>query len=692
MKLKSTLWALAFACAAVSCSDDLEQGGGNNEKGATGLEGPTTYMQVSINPSIQTKADVPNGGEEGDTPDEGEVGLPSEYKVNDVTIILYRDAATDESDGTNPKSFGPNSVLVGSGYADGLDMAVSDETWHDRQATVTVTMTDDQAEGFDGKTYGIIAVTNIGDKSLKNRVHSADLTTGAQLANLIYKKVWDETDGFIMSTHNDTYGSGDNAVTIMDKVTLRANATPTDAPDADVHVERLAAKIRISEADEVDDFIYTKAESDNLGAAKVRLDEVRIVNQLTSGTYLLKRVTSPEADSEDDKALPVTSVDGPYRKKYDLFLGNEIATIAGAGLNYVIDPWTRVKENLAPTADNLTARDALATEYGDGAYTLSYDNDFYPPTAEESAGTTADYAGLWKGLTGGKSLSSNTTEFTSTQTTVDLCYTQENTTSAAMSKNGYSTGALFKATYFPEKWVVTKMDGKGVEPVDVDVYTDEEGTKVDYENITSTTKTSTDGGFYVYNNVIYKNCEAIFNEAVWGWQKELDGKADVTIYSYADFTAQKIESIKKANFKAHLLANGDDPFGYIEYLKGQCEGAEADAMFASTDAIETYIDNYMKEQKGQTSNKINYYADFVCYYPYWIRHANNEKTPNMGIMEFGIVRNNIYDMSVSEINTLGLSGIDKPEPNKDDENEEYYFNVRILVKNWVVRSNTGIVL
>lgn len=684
MKLKSTLWALAFACAAVSCSDDLEQGGGNNEKGATGLEGPTTYMQVSINPSIQTKADVPNGGEEGDNL-EGEVGLPSEYKVNDVTIILYRDATTD---GTSPKSFGPTSVLVGSGYADGLDMAVSDETWHDRQATVTVTMTDDQAEGFDGKTYGIIAVTNIGDKSLKNRVHSGDLTTGAQLANLIYKKVWDKTKGFIMSTHNDTYVVEGASVSILDKVTLRANATPTDAPDADVHVERLAAKIRISEADKVKDFIYTKEKSDNLGAAKVRLDEVRIVNQLTSGTYLLKRVTDPKADSEENKALPTTSVEGSNGTKYDLFLGNEIATAAGAGLNYVIDPWTRVKENLAPTASNLDARDKLATEYGDGAYTLSYDNDFYPPTADESAGTTADYAGLWRGLTGGKSLSRNTTDFTSTQTTVDLCYTQENTTSAAMSKNGYSTGALFKATYFPEKWVATKTDGNGVQPVDVP-YTDTEENNVEYAKITSTTKTPK-GGFYVYNNVIYKDCAAIFNEAVWGWQKELDGKADVTIYSYADFTAQNIESIKKVDFKAHLLANGDDPFGYIEYLKKQCADAtDDDATFASADAIETYINNYMKKQ---TSNKINYYADFVCYYPYWIRHANNEKTPNMGIMEFGIVRNNIYDMSVSEINTLGLSGIDKPEPNKDDENEEYYFNVRILVKNWVVRSNTGIVL
>ena len=608
MKLKSTLWALAFACAAVSCSDDLEQGGGNNENGATGLEGPTTYMQVSINPSIQTKANTPDGGEEGDT-HEGEVGLPSEYKVNDVTIILYRDKATDKSDGTDPKSFGPYSVLVGSGYADGLDMAVSDETWHDRQATVTVTMTDDKAEGFDGKTYGIIAVTNIGDKSLKNRVHSGDLTTGAQLANLIYTKVWDKTDGFIMSTHNDTYVVGGESVSILDKVTLRANATPTDAPDADVHVERLAAKIRISEADEVDDFIYTKKESNNLGAAKVRLDEVKIVNQLTSGTYLLKRVTSPAADSEDEKALPTTSVEGPNSTTYDLFLGNEIATTAGAGLNYVIDPWTRVKENFAPTAINLDDRDALATEYGDNLYKLSYDNDFYPP--KDVAGTTEDYAGLWKGLTSGKTLSSNTTEFTSTQTTVDLCYTQENTTSAAMSKNGYSTGALFKATYFPEKWVATKTDGKGVEPVPVP-YTNAEGNDVEYADITSTTKTPTGGGFYVYNNVIYKDCEAIFNEAVWGWQKELDGQLDVTIYRYTDFTAENILNSKKANFKAHLFATGDDPFGEIENQKQQCADAtDDDSTFASTDAIETYINNYMK---GQTSNKINYYADFVCYY------------------------------------------------------------------------------
>lgn len=44
MKMKSTLWALAFACAAVSCSDDFEDPnkGGNDSD----LNGETAKMKV----------------------------------------------------------------------------------------------------------------------------------------------------------------------------------------------------------------------------------------------------------------------------------------------------------------------------------------------------------------------------------------------------------------------------------------------------------------------------------------------------------------------------------------------------------------------------------------------------------------------------------------------------------------------
>ena len=64
----------------------------------------------------------------------------------------------------------------------------------------------------------------------------------------------------------------------------------------------------------------------------------------------------------------------------------------------------------------------------------------------------------------------------------------------------------------------------------------------------------------------------------------------------------------------------------------------------------------------------------------------------MGIMEFGIVRNNIYDMTVTGISGLGLSSMAKPNPGDPDEKKEYRFNVMINVKNWVVRKNSDIIL
>ena len=135
MNFKSTLWALAFACVAVSCSDDLENGPNNNE--GNELNGPTTYMKVTISSTPTTKA---TGGEEGDNPP-GEIGDVSEYKVNDVTVILYKNEADGDDDVT---PFTKESKLVAAGYKDGIaQMETSSEIWHSRTtATVTITVTD----------------------------------------------------------------------------------------------------------------------------------------------------------------------------------------------------------------------------------------------------------------------------------------------------------------------------------------------------------------------------------------------------------------------------------------------------------------------------------------------------------------------------------------------------------------------
>lgn len=675
MKLKSLFWTLAFASLAVSCADSLSDGSGN-ESNVNGIEGSKTYMTVSIS-SDATRA-TPSGGEEGDVPG-GEIGDLNEYKVNDVTVILYTDAS-----GNTPTAFTDDCKLIGAGYKDGIaQMETSSELWHSRTtATVTITVTDpEQKNSFDGKTYGVIAVTNLGDKDLLyNRINASDINTGAKLANFLQVNAWDNSKGFVMSTHNDKYNG---ASSIFDKVTLQAGVDPNKAPTASVHVERLAAKIRINEQEGVNDFIYTI----NSGAAteaKVRLDQVAIVNKLTSGSYLLKRVTEDVTDCYS--ALP-TSADN------DKFLGNENTDGNGFGINYVIDPWTRAKGTTAPSAGNLTARDALTgasltSPYADA--TLSYDNDF----------VGNDYATMWN------SYGSDVVNLSTYSGTfpLHLAYTQENTTSLAMQKNGYSTGALFKATYFPKKWAATTTAVAGgntvgkVEAVDIDYNGGDDGTG--YDAISSSTAPD-DFKFYVYAGNIYKDYEAIFNEYVWTEQKPLDGNHDGTpIYSYSDFTAAGIVNVKVADLFKHLLAGYSDPFDYIDYLIDKYDtnkdgkydssdtGYAADKTFAAADAIETYLTDNQTEVNAVAVP----YENGVCYYPYWIRHASNGIPTKMSVMEFAIVRNNIYDMTVKEISGLGLSGAEKPDPGKDDEEDKYYFNVELYVKNWIVRNNNDIIL
>lgn len=671
MKLKSILWLLAFAFSVSSCSDEIGDEP-NQENNNEELQGQQTYLTVTINSNMTTKAS-PSGGEEGDGE---ETGSEEESKVNDVTVILYTDA-----NGNTPTQFTGDCKLVGVGYEDDIDdMETSTDSWHKYQTTVTMTVTMIRTGSFDGKTYGIIAVTNLGSKTtLADRIRSTDIDTGAALANFLQKKVWDNSQGFVMSTHNDTYTSGSP---IFDKVTLKAGANATNAPTASVHVERLAAKIRINEATNVSNFIYTI----NSGAeAKVRLDQVAIVNKLTSGTYLLKRVTQDVTDCYTE--LSTTSVAN------DIFLGNESTDRDGFGINYVIDPWTRAKETITPSETNLTQRDALigaSLTSPSANATLSYDNDFVGD----------NYAAMWT------SFGSDVVNLSSYSGTfpLHLAYTQENTTSLKMQKNGYSTGAIFKATYFPKKWAVTKTTVSGttvgtVEAEEIDYNGTETGTG--YDAISSTTAPA-DFKFYVYEGNIYKDYESIFNEFVWKQQGSLSGQPGATIYSYSDFKTTDIVNIKVADFFNLPLAGFSDPFDYIDYLIEKYDtngdgkydsndtGYAADKTFAAADAIDTYLS--ADANKATINAVVLPYENGVCYYPYWIRHATNDDPKQMSVMEFAIVRNNIYDLTVTGISGLGLSGAEKPNPGKDDEGDKYYFNVEIYVKNWVLRQNSDIVI
>ena len=71
--------------------------------------------------------------------------------------------------------------------------------------------------------------------------------------------------------------------------------------------------------------------------------------------------------------------------------------------------------------------------------------------------------------------------------------------------------------------------------------------------------------------------------------------------------------------------------------------------------------------------------NYSCYYNYWIKHEDNYESTEMGVMEFGIVRNNIYRLSVSKVAGLG-SGDPYIEPEQPDEYKaELDININVFL-------------
>ncbi len=94
----------------------------------------------------------------------------------------------------------------------------------------------------------------------------------------------------------------------------------------------------------------------------------------------------------------------------------------------------------------------------------------------------------------------------------------------------------------------------------------------------------------------------------------------------------------------------------------------------------------------QSSIDENDGAGYYCYYFYWNRHNDNGNNGVMGPMEFAVVRNNVYKLSVVDINRLGHPRLsendpDPVDPGTPDEKGDIYLKLSVEVLPWVVRIN-----
>lgn len=151
----------------------------------------------------------------------------------------------------------------------------------------------------------------------------------------------------------------------------------------------------------------------------------------------------------------------------------------------------------------------------------------------------------------------------------------------------------------------------------------------------------------------------------------------------------------------------------IYFYKGICYGsyeklAEYCAKYDTQEVATAFADAFNHPHEGQTvnhktTNLLNGSNDdfkafrptwsddtysYRMYYFYYNRHNTNGVDTQMGINEFGVVRNNVYKLAVTNIKTFGRPDFPTPDEKDDpDEEEHAYFTVTCYVMPWTVRVN-----
>lgn len=539
--VKGVAGCLLMASLAAGCAqediDTAPSGGGGMSA--------SSYVSLSFasQQSTPTRSN-PTGGEQGDG---DETGQDYENEIKSAVAFFYQGSGTDgvNSSGTTP-IMAVATFNVGSYTEPGNGI--------DRKYTTTPQQVD-----LDDGTYNVLVVANPG----------ADWWTGqsltlADVRNHIQTTAWtasgSDYSDFVMTSAADA--------------TLTLNSNPeSDPAKATVNVERMAARLdyKAEASYPCTDPAYTGATVEITGAA--------LVNNLTAGSYMLKRVAS--------------TVDG-----VPTYLGNETPD-AGVQTNYVLDPWTADKTSANNSftigGEVKTAEDL----YGEWFGNISQDPwaAYVQPGTEVTVGTEK-----WQ----------------------RIGYTLENTTAAEEAGKRYSTGVVFKAKFNPQ----------GV---------------ANYQNGAT---------FFALGTHLFASMEDMMTYVYGADFSQFDDKIDAC----DNWAAVK-------TFAASLLDN--DPSGYKAFLQGQDEAQDLaqvkeslkwSAYMLSNCGYSASLNETYKVELDQNgivtrnalqSYGVRTYEDATCYYTWWVRHSNDNNDETKGIMEYAIVRNNIYKLTVNSIYSLG---------------------------------------
>lgn len=393
-----------------------------------------------------------------------------------------------------------------------------------------------------------------------------------------------------------------------------SNSSAEHPATAEISVERLAARVDYCP---VSDFEV----EDKTGT--VTITGLALANNLTRGEYYFKRVTEG------------ATVNG------NIYLGEETADANGAGTNYVRDPWTDLKTEGNKDAANFPLDPEAQTTSKSYASALYASGHYFPTDCQNNAAFWS--ANAVQGIALPAAAGEDTYYL--------AAYTMENTLPKDAPLEYYATAAVFKAIFQPAGLTA---DGGNYNYNEGDTFFEWNGALyLDLADIMDT---------YNEPNAFAASQTALASATTW------------------DAVRQILGTLTQA-----------DPTGYYEWLSRQITAA-ADGTTPQPDAL-TW-EHYMDETFGYSrvagagatidqdshdtqaellaAGDIRTYRHSECYYTWFIKHAEDGDDEAQGVMEYGIVRNNIYKLKVNSVKGLGSI-----VPDEDNQ-----LRVSVYVRNW----------
>lgn len=472
-----------------------------------------------------------------------------------------------------------------------------------------------------GHTYDVLVVTNV------DPTFGMDVNTLGELRNMTTSDIWkygrdwaSTEERYIHTKFVMASADAGNKLFIHN-----ANSSTNPATTSLINVERLSARVdyqaRGSEGEAAGVYkVMDKTTNAEIGKAKIL--GAMLINTLnaTAPSYLFKHVTKENED------FTTGAID---------YLGLETVKGGNVATNYVLDSKSR-----------------------EGKYKA----DFEPVTYYPNIG----YADLdWS-----KKILTKSCVAGLTDDYICIGYPKENVN--RIGKRTHTTGVVFQAQYTP-------MD-------------------------------FTEGDTYFeWNGKIYATLEAMeqaYDGTGLSWKYITghindDGKDiwdDVT--TWASLRTDIIARIKvddPAGYRAWLVAKSKNKEGTLDdatkknlrwdwyvtnFLRYSVSGGKATVDVGASDG---FTRNLLHQASGVAT-----YKEGICYYTYWIKHANDQdpsndlvkgKNEGGGVMEYAIVRNNIYKLRVMSISTPG-----------GDIPGDRTVNVNVLVENWDPLNREDIVI